>query len=50
MLGKPQLSIPAELLSKTPRRGKWTREEEKYAERLIEDFTMGVLDVSHTGQ
>jgi hypothetical protein len=37
--------LPKELTQETARRGKWTLEEEKYAERIIHDFENGTLDV-----
>eukprot|EP00981_Chlorochromonas_danica_P006257 scaffold1334_cov170-Ochromonas_danica.AAC.4 len=37
--------LPRELTSQTPRRGKWSVEEERYTEKIIMDFENGTLDV-----
>ena len=43
-----EICIPKELLPKNGcRRGKWTVEEERFTERIIEDFSMGILNLKH---
>ncbi len=37
--------LPKELSGPSLRRGKWTVEEERYTEKIINDFENGTLDV-----